>query len=40
LLAEAVGIGSADLDRIEVRGVSIREALYDFEARWRGQART
>ena len=40
LLAEAVGIGSADLDRIEVRGLSIREALYDFEARWRGQART
>lgn len=40
LLAEAVGIGSADLDRIEVRGVSILDALYDFEARWRGQART
>jgi uncharacterized protein (DUF362 family) len=40
LLAEAVGIGSADLERIEVRGVSILDALYDFEARWRGQART
>jgi hypothetical protein len=38
LLAEAAGIGSADLGRIDVRGVSIKEALYDFEARWKGQA--
>lgn len=38
LLAEAAGIGSADLDRIEVTGVSIQEALYDFESRWKGQA--
>ncbi len=29
-LAEAVGIGTADLSRIEVAGLSIREALYDF----------
>lgn len=39
LLAEAVGIGAADLNRIDVRGVSIKDALYDFEARWKGQAR-
>ena len=32
LLAEAKGIGSADLSRIDVRGVSIRGALFDFEA--------
>lgn len=36
LLAEAVGIGSADLGRIDVRGLSIREALYDFESRRKG----
>ncbi len=30
LLAEAVGMGSADLSRIEVAGLSIREARYDF----------
>ena len=29
-LAEAVGIGTTDLDRIDVRGLSIQEALYDF----------
>jgi uncharacterized protein (DUF362 family) len=33
LLAEAVGIGSADLSRIDVRGVPIKNALYDFESR-------
>jgi uncharacterized protein (DUF362 family) len=36
LLAEAVGIGSADLSRIDVRGLSIKEALYDFESRRKG----
>ncbi|MBI3695879.1 MAG: DUF362 domain-containing protein [Acidobacteria bacterium] len=36
LLAEAVGIGSADLSRIDVRGVPIKDALYDFESRRRG----
>ncbi len=30
-LAEAVGLGSADLKQIEVRGLSIKEALYEFE---------
>jgi uncharacterized protein (DUF362 family) len=29
-LAEAVGLGTTDLSRIEVAGLSIREALYDF----------
>lgn len=36
LLAEAVGLGAADLSRIEVRGVSIKEALFDFESRRKG----
>jgi hypothetical protein len=31
LLAEAVGLGSADLNRIEVAGVPIKEAVFDFE---------
>jgi hypothetical protein len=31
LLAEAVGLGSADLSRIEVAGVPIKEAVFDFE---------
>lgn len=31
-LAEAVGIGTTDLSRIDVRGVPIRNAVYDFEA--------
>jgi len=37
LLAEAVGIGSAGLDRIDVRGVAIRDAMFDFEAFWKNQ---
>ena len=37
LLAEAVGIGSADLDRIDVRGVPIADAAFDFEAFWKDQ---
>ncbi len=39
LLAEAAGLGSAELSRIDVRGVSIQDALYDFDARWKGQAK-
>jgi uncharacterized protein (DUF362 family) len=31
LLAEAHGVGSADLERIEVRGVSIADAKFPFE---------
>ena len=37
LLGEAVGIGSADLGRIDVRGVPIHEAVFDFEAFWKNQ---
>jgi uncharacterized protein (DUF362 family) len=37
LLSEAAGIGSADLDKIDVRGVSIKDAMYDFEAFWKNQ---
>jgi hypothetical protein len=36
LLAEAVGLGSADLSRIEVAGVSIKDALFDFEKHRKG----
>lgn len=32
LLAEAVGLGSADLAQIEVRGIPIKDAVHDFEA--------
>jgi uncharacterized protein (DUF362 family) len=37
LLAEAVGIGSADLSKIDVRGVAIKDAVFDFEAFWKNQ---
>ena len=37
LLSEAVGIGSADLDSIDVRGVPIKDAVFDFEAFWKNQ---
>jgi hypothetical protein len=37
LLAEAVGIGSADLAKIDVRGVPIKDAMCDFEAFWKNQ---
>jgi uncharacterized protein (DUF362 family) len=32
LLAEQLGVGSADLSRIEVAGASIQEAMFDFRA--------
>ena len=32
LLAEAAGLGSADLRQIDVRGVSIQETVFDFES--------
>ncbi|MBZ5586868.1 MAG: DUF362 domain-containing protein [Acidobacteriia bacterium] len=32
LLAEAVGIGSADLSQIDLRGAPMKDAAYDFEA--------
>ena len=37
LLSEAVGLGSADLAKIDVRGVPIKEAVFDFEAFWKNQ---
>ncbi|HVO60412.1 MAG TPA: DUF362 domain-containing protein [Terriglobales bacterium] len=37
LLAEAVGLGSADLSKIDVRGVPIKEAMFDYEAFWKNQ---
>jgi uncharacterized protein (DUF362 family) len=37
LLAEAAGIGSADLSKIDVRGVPIKDAVCDFEAFWKNQ---
>jgi hypothetical protein len=40
LLAEAVGMGSADLKKIEVRGVPIKDAVFDYEAYWKGQERS
>jgi hypothetical protein len=37
LLAEAAGLGSADLNKIDVRGVPIKEAMFDYEAFWKNQ---
>lgn len=37
LLAEAAGLGSADLKKIDVRGVPIKEAMFDYEAFWKNQ---
>lgn len=37
LLGEAAGMGVADLGKIDVRGVPIKDALYDYEAHWKGQ---
>jgi uncharacterized protein (DUF362 family) len=38
LMGEAAGLGTADLSRIDLRGVPIKDAVYDYEARWKGQA--
>ena len=37
LLAEAAGLGSADLGKIDVRGTPIKEAMFDYEAFWKNQ---
>jgi hypothetical protein len=37
LMGEAVGIGTTDLAKIDVRGVPIKDAMYDYEARWKNQ---
>ncbi len=42
LLAEAAGLGSADLGQIDVRGAAIKDAVFDFESRrtpWPAEAR-
>jgi uncharacterized protein (DUF362 family) len=33
LLAEAAGLGSADIKQIDVRGVPVKDAVFDFESR-------
>jgi uncharacterized protein (DUF362 family) len=38
LVAEAAGLGSADLSRIDVRGAKIKEAVFDFDAFRLGKA--
>jgi hypothetical protein len=37
ILAEAAGIGSADLTKIDVRGVPIKDAMFEYEAFWKNQ---
>ena len=37
VLAEAAGLGSADLNQIDVRGVPIKQAMFDYEAFWKNQ---
>lgn len=37
LLSEAAGLGSADLTKIDVRGVPIKEAMFEYEAFWKNQ---
>jgi hypothetical protein len=37
-MGEAAGLGTADLRQIDVRGVPIKDAVYDFESRWKGNA--
>jgi len=38
LMGEAAGLGTADLSKIDVRGVPIKDAMWDYEAHWKGQA--
>jgi uncharacterized protein (DUF362 family) len=37
LMGEAAGMGSADLSQIDVRGVAIKDAVYDYDAHRKGQ---
>jgi uncharacterized protein (DUF362 family) len=39
MMGEAAGLGSADISKLDVRGVPIEKAMYDYEAHWKGQAR-
>ena len=38
MMGEGAGLGTADLSKIDLRGVPIKEAVYDYEAHWKGQA--
>ena len=38
LMGEGAGLGTADLSKIDQRGVPIKDAMYDYEAHWKGQA--
>jgi uncharacterized protein (DUF362 family) len=38
LMGEGAGLGTADLSKIDLRGVPIKDAMYDYEAHWKGQA--
>jgi uncharacterized protein (DUF362 family) len=38
LMGEAAGLGIADLSKIDLRGIPIKDAVYDYEAHWKGQA--
>lgn len=37
ILAEEAGLGSADLNKIDVRGVPIKEAMFEYEVFWKNQ---
>ena len=38
MMGEAAGIGTADLTKIDLRGVPIKDVMWDYEAHWKGQA--
>ena len=38
MMGEGAGLGTADLSKIDLRGVPIKDAVYDYEAHWKGQA--
>ncbi len=38
MMGEAAGLGTADLSKIDLRGVPIKDVMWDYEAHWKGQA--
>jgi uncharacterized protein (DUF362 family) len=38
MMGEAAGLGTADLTKIDLRGVPIKDVMWDYEAHWKGQA--
>jgi uncharacterized protein (DUF362 family) len=38
MMGEAAGLGTADLSKIDIRGVPIKDVMWDYEAHWKGQA--